>query len=137
MSNGFALMRAGGEAGCMQDNEQDRKRRPIRLEWLLSRLDNVTAWLSAAVLFLYIMSGYGLTRPESIVRLTGGIMTPGLAYAIHNHLYIPLLVVFVFHTIMGLRRALLRATRRKLIAGWIAAGAGALALAYLALLGWA
>ena len=121
----------------MQDNEQDRKRRPIRLEWLLSRLDNVTAWLSAAVLFLYIVSGYGLTRPESIVRLTGGIMTPGLAYAIHNNLYLPLLVVFVFHTVMGLRRALLRATRRKLIAGWIAAGAGGLALAYLALLGWA
>ena len=121
----------------METINQDAVRRPLRIEWLLSRLDNVTAWLSAAVLFLYIVSGYGLTRPESIVRLTGGIMTPGLAYTIHNSLYIPLLVVFVFHTIMGLRRALIRTTRRKVIAGWIAAGVGALALAYLALLGWA
>jgi hypothetical protein len=121
----------------METINQSAVRRPLRIEWLLSRLDNVTAWLSAAVLFFYIMSGYGLTRPESVVRLTGGIMTPGLAYAIHNNLYIPLLVVFVFHTVMGLRRALLRATRRKLVAGWIAGGVGALALAYLALLGWA
>jgi hypothetical protein len=96
-------------------------RRPIRIEWLLSRLDNVAAWLSAAVLFLYIVSGYGLTRPESI----------------HNGLYIPLLVVFVFHTFTGLRRALIRTTKRKVVAGWIAVGAGTLALAYLALLGWA
>jgi len=121
----------------METINQDAVRRPLRIEWLLSRLDNVTAWLSAAVLFLYIVSGYGLTRPESIVRLTGGIMTPDLALAIHNSLYIPLLVVFVFHTFMGLRRALIRTTKRKVVAGWIAAGAGALALAYLALLGWA
>jgi hypothetical protein len=112
-------------------------RRPLRIEWLLSRLDNVAAWLSAAVLFLYIVSGYGLTRPESIVRLTGGIMTPDLAYTMHNGLYVPLLVVFVFHTFTGLRRALIRTTKRKVVAGWIAVVAGTLALAYLALLGWA
>ena len=121
----------------METIDQGAVRRPLRIEWLLARLDNVAAWLSAAVLFLYVMSGYGLTRPESTVRLTAGIMSPELAYTIHNHLYIPLLVVFVFHTMMGLRRVLIRATRRKLVAGWIAAGAGGLALAYLALLGWA
>jgi hypothetical protein len=121
----------------METTTQSAVRRPLRIEWLLSRFDNVAAWLSAAVLFLYVMSGYGLTRPEPTVRLTAGIMTPDLAYAIHNHLYIPLLVVFVFHTVMGLRRALIRATRRKLVAGWITAGVGSLALAYLALLGWA
>jgi cytochrome b subunit of formate dehydrogenase len=121
----------------METINQGAVRRPLRIEWLLSRSDNVAAWLSAAVLFLYVMSGYGLTKPESVARLTAGIMTPDLAYAIHNHLYIPLLVVFVFHTFMGLRRALIRTTRRKVIAGWIAAGSGALALAYLALLGWA
>jgi cytochrome b subunit of formate dehydrogenase len=121
----------------METINQGAVRRPLRVEWLLSRLDNVAAWLSAAVLFLYVVSGYGLTRPESIVRLTGGIMTPDLAYTIHNGLYIPLLVVFVFHTFMGLRRALIRTTRRKLVAGWITAGVGSLALAYLALLGWA
>jgi len=121
----------------METINQGAVRRPLRIEWLLARLDNVAAWLSVAVLFLYIVSGYGLTRPESTVRLTAGIMSPELAYTIHNHLYIPLLVVFVFHTIMGLRRVLIRATRRKLVAGWVAAGVGALAVAYLALLGWA
>jgi hypothetical protein len=43
----------------METINQDAVRRPLRIEWLLSRLDNVTAWLSAAVLFLYIVSGYG------------------------------------------------------------------------------
>jgi succinate dehydrogenase/fumarate reductase cytochrome b subunit len=48
-----------------------------------------------------------------------------------------LLVVFVFHTFMGLRRVLIRTTRRKLVAGWMTAGIGAVALVYFTLLGWA
>lgn len=93
------------------------------------------AWASAIVLVLYIVSGFGMTRVETTQTLTGGWMTPARAYTLHNHLYIPLLVTFAFHTVMGLRRALLRATRKKLVAGWVAAGIGAMAIAYLLVLG--
>jgi hypothetical protein len=119
----------------MNDSREDKKRAPIRLEWMLARLDHAAAWASALILVLYIVSGYGMTRADQAQALTGGLMSPGRAYILHNHLYIPLLVTFAFHTIMGLRRVLIRTTRKKLIAGWVAASAGALALGYLLLLG--
>ncbi len=119
----------------MNESSEERKRNPVRIERLIARLDHAAAWVSALILILYIVSGYGLTRPESTVRLTGGLMTQDLAYTIHSNLYIPLLITFAFHTILGLRRVVIRATRKKLVAGWVAAGVGALALVYLLLLG--
>ncbi len=107
----------------------------MRLEALLVRLDRVAAWASAAILVLYIVSGFGLTRGAATQSLTGGWMTPERAYTLHNQLYGPLLVTFAFHTVMGLRRALVRVTRRRALAGALAAGLGAVAVAYLALLG--
>ncbi len=88
------------------------------------------AWLSALVLVLYIVSGFGTTRPEETLAWTGGIMTQARAYAIHDALYAPLLVTFVFHTLVGLRRVVLRAKRRRVV-GWVAGVSSALALAYL------
>jgi len=117
-------------------NELDRPRHTgIRWDRILARLDHAAAWASAAILVLYIVSGYGITQAAQTQSLTGGLVTPSRAYALHNNLYIPLLVTFAFHTVMGLRRALIRATRRKVVAGWAAAGAGALALAYFVVLG--
>ena len=116
-------------------DQEARSRTKIRGEWILARLDHVAAWLSALILILYIVSGYGMTRAETAQTMTGGWMTPSRAYLLHNSLFIPLLVTFAFHTVMGLRRTLIRATKKKLVAGWVAAGAGALALAYFLVLG--
>ncbi len=119
----------------MNEPREERKRVPIRLEWLLARLDHAAAWVSALILVLYIVSGFGMTRADPTQALTGGLINPGRAYILHNNLYIPLLITFAFHTFMGLRRALIRATRKKLVAGWVAAGAGLLALGYFLVLG--
>jgi hypothetical protein len=117
-------------------NERNQPRSPgIRCERILARLDHAAAWVSALILVLYIVSGYGITRAESTRALTGGLVTLERAFALHNNLYIPLLVTFAFHTVTGLRRALIRTTRRKLVAGWVAAGAGAVALVYFLVLG--
>jgi succinate dehydrogenase hydrophobic anchor subunit len=109
----------------------------IKFERVLARVDHFAAWGSAVLLILYVISGYGLTRPARVTDLTGGIVAPRLAFTLHNNLYIPLLVLFAFHTFVGLRRALIRTTRRKAIAGWVAVGAGAIVVTYLALLGFA
>ncbi len=111
------------------------KNRPVRLEGILARVDRVAAWTSALILVLYIVSGYGITRADETRALTGGLMTLERAFTLHNNLYIPLLVTFAFHTVMGLRRALIRTTRKKLVAGWVAAAVGALALVYFLVLG--
>jgi len=108
---------------------------PFGLERVLSVFDRFAAWGSAAILVLYVASGVGLTRAEHVGNLTGGVMNRGFAFTLHNNLYIPLLVFLGFHTFMGLRRALIRTTRQKSLAGWVAVGAGAVVVGYLAALG--
>ncbi|MDD5646844.1 MAG: hypothetical protein PHW86_06710 [Candidatus Bipolaricaulis sp.] len=107
----------------------------FRLERVLAVLDRFAAWGSAAILVLYVVSGFGLTRVEHVASMTGGVLNRSFAFTLHNNLYIPLLIFFGFHTLMGLRRALIRTTRRKPLAGWIAVGAGAVVVGYLAVLG--
>jgi succinate dehydrogenase/fumarate reductase cytochrome b subunit len=109
--------------------------RRFRLERVLSFFDRLAAWGSAAVLVLYVVSGFGLTRAKHVASLTGGVLNLRFAFTLHNNLYIPLLVFFGFHTFMGLRRALIRTTRQKSLAGWVAVGAGAVVVTYLAVLG--
>jgi cytochrome b subunit of formate dehydrogenase len=111
--------------------------RGVRVESLLVRLDRLAAWGSAILLILYVVSGYGLTRPARVTDLTGGVVAPRLAFTLHNNLYIPLLILFAFHTFMGVRRALIRTTRRRRVASWIAIGTGALVVTYLAVLAFA
>ncbi len=111
--------------------------RRIRIESILVRLDRLAAWASAVLLILYVISGYGLTRPARVTDLTGGLVAPRFAFTLHNGLYVPLLVFFAFHTFMGLRRALIRTTRRKAVAGWVAIATGAVVVGYLAVLGYA
>ena len=109
----------------------------LRAERLLIRIDRLAAWGSALLLILYVISGFGLTRPARVTDLTGGLVAPRLAFTLHNNLVIPLLILFAFHTFMGLRRALMRTARRKHVAGWVAVATGTVVVAYLALLAFA
>ena len=72
--------------------------------------------------------------PVSSRSIRGVGLGRGFAFTLHNNLYIPLLVFYGFHTLMGLRRALIRTTRRKSVAGWTAVGVGAVVVSYLAIL---
>jgi cytochrome b subunit of formate dehydrogenase len=101
------------------------------IERALARIDRYAAWLSAILLFLYFVSGFGMTKPDLVPRMTGGLVSWRVAYDMHNVLHIPLLVVFTFHTFTGLRRALARATRRSRLAAWVAAGLALAILGYL------
>lgn len=101
------------------------------VERALARIDRYAAWFSAILLFLYFVSGFGMTKPDLVPLMTGGLISWRVAYDMHNVLHIPLLVVFTFHTFTGLRRALLRTTRRSRPAAWIAVGLGLIVLGYL------
>ena len=101
------------------------------VERVLARIDRYTAWLSAILLFLYFVSGFGMTKPDLVPSMTGGLVSWRVAYDMHNVLHIPLLVVFTFHTFTGVRRALARTTRRSRLAAGIAAGLGLAVLGYL------
>jgi cytochrome b subunit of formate dehydrogenase len=101
------------------------------VERVLARIDRYAAWFSAILLFLYFVSGFGMTKPDLVPLMTGGLVSWRVAYDMHNVLHIPLLIVFTFHTFTGLRRALTRTTRRSRPAAWIAVGLGLIVLGYL------
>ena len=104
-------------------------------ERFLTGIDRLAAWSSAMLLFLFIVSGFGMTNPELVGRMSGGLFTWRVAYDLHTGLNIPLMVVFTMHTFLGIRRMLIRSTRRRRTASWVAAGLGAAVLAFLLTLG--
>ena len=103
-----------------------------RAERAFARIDRYAAWLSALLLFLFFVSGFGMTKPDLVHRMTGGLMTWRVAYDLHNSLFIPLMSVFIIHTFTGVRRAMLRkTTKSRRGAAWVAGGLGSIVPAYL------
>jgi len=106
-------------------------KRQHRAERAFAKLDRYAAWLSAILLFLFFVSGFGMTKPELVSQMTGGLITWRVAYDLHNLLHIPLMVTFTVHTFTGVRRVLLRRTKQRRATAWIAAGLGVVVLAFL------
>ena len=73
-------------------------KRRLPIERWLSRIDRLAAWGSAALLFLYLVSGFGMTKPILIERMTAGVINWRVAYDLHNNLHIPLIVGFTLHS---------------------------------------
>jgi len=94
-------------------------------------LDRVASWGSALLLFLFFVSGFGMTKPDLVSSMTGGLVSWRVAYDMHNALHVPLLVAFTFHTFTGLQRALVRTTRRRRLAALLAGGIGLVVAGYL------
>jgi len=113
------------------DGSERAMQRRISVERWLSRLDRLAAWLSAALLLLYLVSGFGMTKPILIERMTGGLINWRVAYDLHNGLHVPLIIGFTLHTFMGLRRSMIRLTKRKALAGAVAVTTAGLVLAFL------
>ena len=97
-------------------------------------IDRAAAWLSATLLLLYLISGFGMTKPLLVEQLTGGVITWRVAYDMHNLLHIPLIIGFTIHTFMGLRRAITRLTRKRGLGLAIALIAGGGILSFLLML---
>ena len=105
--------------------------RRITVERSLLWVDRSAAWLSALLLVLYVVSGFGMTKPLLVESMTGGLITWRVAYDMHNLLHIPLIVGFTIHTFMGLRRAVLRVTRKRHLAAGLAMGFALVVLGFL------
>jgi succinate dehydrogenase hydrophobic anchor subunit len=109
-----------------------RGRHPVERAFVF--VDRYAAWLSAILLFLFFLSGFGMDKPAFLSRVTGGLITWRVSYDMHTLLDIPLMVVFSIHTISGIRRALLRHTKRRARTAWVAAGVGTAMFGFLLML---
>jgi cytochrome b subunit of formate dehydrogenase len=74
----------------------------------LQRLNHAIVWLLAFLLILLAVTGYGITNPQVVDELTGGILTHPLSLYLHTLLDFPVFVLLMIHVLIGLRSALLR-----------------------------
>ena len=57
----------------------------------------VIAYASLVVIVLYVITGFGITKSETVMKLTFGILTKSVAFQIHNNLLIPLILLLIAH----------------------------------------
>ena len=57
----------------------------------------VIAYAALVVIVLYVITGFGITKNETMLKLTFGILTKSVAFQIHNNLLIPLILLLVAH----------------------------------------
>lgn len=55
------------------------------------------AYLSFAVVVLYIVTGYGITQYRVVEKLSFGLLNKAVSFKIHSYLIIPLLVFLGLH----------------------------------------
>jgi len=67
------------------------------------------AYLFLLTIILYVITGYGITRYQTVEKLSFGLLTKALSFKIHQWLIIPLVLLVVIHlyyscSLFGLRR---------------------------------
>ena len=76
--------------------------------YYLLKLNRLFVWVLLFLLIIFILSGYGITNPELVEALTGGIVTRMSAIYLHRILDMPLLSLLMTHILIELKFALAR-----------------------------
>ncbi len=68
------------------------------------RIKNIVQWLLAAATLLMIVSGYGISEFRIVEGLTFGIISKSTAFAMHDALAMPFIVLVVLHVILAIKK---------------------------------
>jgi len=118
--------------GTYKEPREREMSKKIGMGRVLAQLERLAAWILAALLLSYLISGYGLVKPSLVKRLSLGVLTWERCYALHKNLDVPLIICFVFHISMCLTRTLLKQDlKHKSLAYAIPATLGSLLLGLL------
>ncbi|HUW48171.1 MAG TPA: hypothetical protein VMW36_05470 [Patescibacteria group bacterium] len=74
----------------------------------LTKLNRVLVWLTLVLFIVFTISGYGITNPELIRELTGGVFTRAISLKLHLNLAFPVLALLTIHILIGAKSALTR-----------------------------
>jgi cytochrome b subunit of formate dehydrogenase len=61
----------------------------------------VVQYVLLFILFLYLLSGFGITEFRVIEFVSFGVLTKNIAFILHNNLIIPMAVLLVIHILQG------------------------------------
>jgi cytochrome b subunit of formate dehydrogenase len=54
-------------------------------------------WILAALIIIYLITGFGITQYRIVEPLTFGLLTKSLAQEIHMNIEIPFIVLLILH----------------------------------------
>ena len=74
----------------------------------LMKINRVFVWVLLLFLILLTVSGYGLSKPNLIHSLTGGLVDFRTASYLHNVLIVPFLILSLIHIIIEVKFSLTR-----------------------------
>lgn len=60
-------------------------------------LKKIVRWILFAIIFLFIITGFGITNWQTIEKLTFGLLTKTISFKIHTNLIFPLLFFLLWH----------------------------------------
>ena len=64
-------------------------------------LKSVIKWLLLVVAVIYLITGFGITEFRIVETLTLGLLTKSWAFRIHDILWIPFVILLVFHILFS------------------------------------
>lgn len=73
----------------------------MRNRRFLNILKNVTHWLLALVLAIFIITGYGITQFRIVEAITFGVVNKNISFRVHDSLIIPLIALLVLHILLA------------------------------------
>jgi succinate dehydrogenase/fumarate reductase cytochrome b subunit len=77
-------------------------------ERYLVKFGRFCAWSLIVFIFLYFISGWGVTRSGAVYNLTGGLLNRQTSFWLHDILTLPMAFAFLCHTLIAIRYALIR-----------------------------
>ena len=72
------------------------------------KLNRLIVWVLLALMIVLVVSGYGLTKPNLIRDLTGGLINHRIATQLHYLLDLPLMVFLLVHVTIEVRFSFIR-----------------------------
>ena len=78
------------------------------LNYYVMKINRIVVWVLLALMIIYIITGYGLTKPNLIYLLTGGIIDYRVAIFLHNTLDVPLFIFLFVHVVIEIKFSLMR-----------------------------
>ncbi len=76
--------------------------------YYLMKINRKIVWVLLFFMILLIVTGYGLTKPNLIYSLTGGIINFQTASYLHRLLDLPLMILLLIHVIIEIKFSLMR-----------------------------
>jgi len=72
------------------------------------KTNRLIVWILLPLMIVFIVTGYGLTKPNTIHSLTGGVLNYKTALYLHTLLDVPLLFLLAIHVIIEIKFSLMR-----------------------------